>query len=101
MLYLQSPNGGCYSISDDLSCASFRQARDEYCENITSTASPELDNLIKETLQHPWEQAHADGKIQYMVRPGMMSGHHEGNADLHEFVKDVMFIKYGDLRSLN
>ena len=66
-------------MSDDLSYSSFRQARDEYCENITSDASPELENLIKETLQHPWEQAHADGKIQYMVRPGMMSGHHEGN----------------------
>ncbi|OWF37110.1 uncharacterized protein LOC110440552 isoform X2 [Mizuhopecten yessoensis] len=53
-------------------------AKDDYCESISSPTSDAIENLITETEKHPWQQVHEEGKIEWRVSPGMLSGALEG-----------------------
>lgn len=52
--------------------------REHYCEDHTSPASPELQEINQMTLTHPWDDLHAQGKTVWNLRPSMMSGFLEG-----------------------
>lgn len=53
-------------------------ARDDYCEAISSPISKDLDNLITETKNHPWDEAKKEGKVSPQITPRMLSGSLEG-----------------------
>ncbi|KAL3891025.1 hypothetical protein ACJMK2_003289 [Sinanodonta woodiana] len=52
--------------------------REHYCEDHTSPASPELQEISHMTLTHPWDDLHAQGKTLWNLKPTMMSGFLEG-----------------------
>ena len=54
------------------------QARDEYCESVSTGPSEALSMLQRDTLNYPFAQAYKDGKIKWQLNPRMMSGHFEG-----------------------
>ena len=54
------------------------QARDDYCENISSKPSDALTNIIAETKSHPWKQVYEEGKTKWNLAPSMISGNLEG-----------------------
>ncbi|KAK3084299.1 hypothetical protein FSP39_011259 [Pinctada imbricata] len=75
---LAEKEGVSQELKDEINrIAELDQARDEYCESITTSASKELENLIEETIKHPWDKAHDEGKTTWRIRPGMMSGNLE------------------------
>ncbi|XP_033736137.1 O-methyltransferase MdmC-like [Pecten maximus] len=53
-------------------------ARDDYCDEISSPVSEDIDNLIKESESHPWKEAHNEGKVELAVSAAMLSGSLEG-----------------------
>ncbi|XP_053381328.1 O-methyltransferase MdmC-like [Mercenaria mercenaria] len=62
-------------LSDAITLA---EARDAYCENVSSEPSEALATLQRETLDYPFDQAYKDGKTKWKLNPRMMSGHFEG-----------------------
>ena len=54
------------------------QARENYCEEISSAPSDALTKLAADTLSHPWAEVHAQGKTKWNLDPRMVSGAHEG-----------------------
>jgi hypothetical protein len=54
------------------------QARDAYCESVSSGPSDALATLHKGTLSYPFDQAFEDGKTKWPLSPVMLSGHLEG-----------------------
>ncbi|CAC5420577.1 unnamed protein product [Mytilus coruscus] len=54
------------------------KAREDYCDNKTSTPSESMAALIKDTLEHPWQNVYEEGKTTWNISPRMMSGNLEG-----------------------
>ncbi|XP_052104035.1 uncharacterized protein LOC127737419 isoform X2 [Mytilus californianus] len=54
------------------------KAREDYCDNKTSTPSESMAALIKDTLEHPWQNVYEEGKTKWNITPRMMSGNLEG-----------------------
>ncbi|XP_061166356.1 O-methyltransferase MdmC-like [Saccostrea echinata] len=63
------------------------EARMDYCENHTSTASEELQYLMDSTQCHPWKKAYQDGQLTYHPNTIMLSGNIEG-----QFLKSLVSI---------
>ncbi|XP_060072824.1 probable caffeoyl-CoA O-methyltransferase 2 [Ylistrum balloti] len=54
-------------------------AGEDYCNSVSSPPSAAIDNLIKETENHPWKQAYEGGELDWEVSPVMLSGALEGS----------------------
>lgn len=48
--------------------------RDQYSDEKSTQASPELKYIYDFTMSHPWEQVFKDEKLPFRVRPTMISG---------------------------
>ena len=54
------------------------QDRLDYCEKVTTEASPALQTLSSETITYPFDKAFEEGKTKWKLSPMMMSGALEG-----------------------
>lgn len=61
------------------------EARETYCEEISSTPSEALTKLAADTMSYPWAEVHAQGKTKWNLNPRMVSGAHEG-----QFLQNVV-----------
>ncbi|XP_060079850.1 O-methyltransferase MdmC-like [Ylistrum balloti] len=59
-------------------CLEVVNARDDYCDMKSSSASEHVTSLIEQTQNHPWSDLHKAGTIPFL-HSGMISGKLEGN----------------------
>ncbi|XP_045200002.2 O-methyltransferase MdmC-like [Mercenaria mercenaria] len=63
------------ALSDAITLA---EARDTYCQSISSGPSEALAALQRQTLEYPFDQAYKDGKTKKKLNHRIMSGKFEG-----------------------
>lgn len=73
----EKSNGSSEMLKEIDRCLELVPAKDDYCDRITTDASPDLEQLGNSTKTHPWEQVYKDGKTKWNVSPRMMSGNTE------------------------
>jgi len=61
------------------------EKREDYCDYVSSKESEACANIIKETYKAPWAELKEQGKTQWLLRPGMLSGPLEG-----QFLKSLV-----------
>ncbi|XP_071165610.1 probable caffeoyl-CoA O-methyltransferase 1 isoform X2 [Mytilus edulis] len=54
------------------------EAREVYCDGKTSEPSDALSKLMKDTMEHPWQQLFNEGKTKWNISTRMLSGNLEG-----------------------
>lgn len=62
-------------------------ARDEFCETLTSPESEPCKNIMDASYAHDWKTLKAEGKTKWNLTPRMLTGHLEG-----QFLKSMVSI---------
>merc|ERR1719239_1323061 len=62
-------------------------ARDEFCETLTSPESEPWKNIMDASYAHDWKTLKAEGKTKWNLTPRMLTGHLEG-----QFLKSMVSI---------